>query len=98
MGSARDKLVDKAQAVAQDTIQKVQQATGDAMQRVQEVAGDVQSRVEGRAADSGRRAMLPTVFDKPLLNHKGACCVLIEKCYMTRKTNMSKKLYYDVTH
>jgi ElaB/YqjD/DUF883 family membrane-anchored ribosome-binding protein len=54
MGSARDKLMDRAQTVAQDTIQRVQQATGDAMQRVEEVAGDVQSTVEERASEIGQ--------------------------------------------
>lgn len=51
MGTARDKLVDRAQSVAQDTLQRVQQATGEAMQRVEEVAGDVQSTVEERASE-----------------------------------------------
>jgi hypothetical protein len=54
MGAARDKLVDRAQSVAQDTIQRVQEATGDAMQRVEEVAGDVQSTVEDRASQIGQ--------------------------------------------
>lgn len=54
MGSARDKLVDRAQSVAQDTLQRVQQATGDAMQRVEEVAGDVQNTVEERASEIGQ--------------------------------------------
>jgi hypothetical protein len=54
MGAARDKLVDRAQTVAQDTIQRVQEATGDAMQRVEEVAGNVQSTVEDRASQIGQ--------------------------------------------
>ncbi|MDQ5826373.1 MAG: DUF3618 domain-containing protein [Chloroflexota bacterium] len=54
MGAARDKLVDRAQSVAQDTIQRVQEATGEAMQRVEEVAGDVQSTVEDRASQIGQ--------------------------------------------
>jgi hypothetical protein len=54
MGAARDKLVDRAQTVAQDTIQRVQEATGDAMQRVEEVAGDVQSTVQERASEIGQ--------------------------------------------
>ncbi|MEA2573774.1 MAG: hypothetical protein QOH93_1072 [Chloroflexia bacterium] len=54
MGSARDKLMDRAQSVAQDTIQKVQQATGDALQRVEEVAGDVTNTVEERASEIGQ--------------------------------------------
>jgi gas vesicle protein/ElaB/YqjD/DUF883 family membrane-anchored ribosome-binding protein len=54
MGAARDKLVDRAQTVSQDTLQRVQQATGDAMQRVEEVAGEVQSTVEERASEIGQ--------------------------------------------
>jgi ElaB/YqjD/DUF883 family membrane-anchored ribosome-binding protein len=54
MGAARDKLVDRAQSVAQDTLQRVQQATGDAMQRVEDVASDVQSTVEERASEIGQ--------------------------------------------
>lgn len=54
MGAARDKLMDRAQSVAQDTIQRVQEATGDAMQRVEEVAGNVQSTVEDRASEIGQ--------------------------------------------
>lgn len=54
MGAARDKLVDRAQYVAQDAMQRVQQATGEAMQRVEEVAGDVQSTVEQRASEIGQ--------------------------------------------
>ncbi|MDQ3704015.1 MAG: DUF3618 domain-containing protein [Chloroflexota bacterium] len=54
MGAARDKLVDRAQSVAQDTIQRVQEATGDAMQRVEEVAGNVQNTVQDRASEIGQ--------------------------------------------
>lgn len=53
MGAMRDKLVERAQSVAQTTLDKVQQTTGDVMQQIQDKATEVQSDVEDRVADMG---------------------------------------------
>jgi len=48
MGTMRDKLVERAQSVAQNTLQKVQQTTQDVMQQVQDTAADTQANIEDK--------------------------------------------------
>jgi len=51
MGAMRDKVMERAQTVAHDTLQKVQQTTDDVMQQVRTTASDAQSNMENNFDD-----------------------------------------------
>jgi gas vesicle protein len=54
LGTARDKLMDKAQTVAHDALDKVQEVSDNVMQRVDETASDVQSSIESKVAEGAQ--------------------------------------------
>jgi len=51
MGAMRDKVVERAQSVAHETLQKVQQTTDDVMQQVRTTASDAQANIENNFDD-----------------------------------------------